>query len=341
MEKMMKPIKALLRGPAFPFEIRFSSLLKMGPQRATRRSAATRHHPHRIPEVSRRHPMLTRSMGQVHPAPAFTRMNGSSSNPEASTSALDTDSNPLHCSSSQGVSGPPFLQNLIAAPLYSHVTQSHSLHEASSSSLIANANFPPPLPDSSSLEASSSSPVSNENPPLLQDSSSLEALNPPSTVDITSSDLSSEARTSTGELPSKPGIPVELLTHFDQRFIRDLELFDTRAQRLFNEQKNSLEFAQKCIEILTQQCIVRPEEDRRFETRFAKDGALLSLLPRTCMESSCRVDTPLAQTVSVTDDNNLLSLAGYFIAQFAVERIATNSDISPPPSHSLAWPERQ
>ncbi|GAW02807.1 hypothetical protein LENED_004481 [Lentinula edodes] len=183
-------------------------------------------------------------------------MNGSSSNPEASTSALDTDSNPLHCSSSQGVSGPPFLQNLIAAPLYSHVTQSHSLHEASSSSLIANANFPPPLPDSSSLEASSSSPVSNENPPLLQDSSSLEALNPPSTVDITSSDLSSEARTSTGELPSKPGIPVELLTHFDQRFIRDLELFDTRAQRLFNEQKNSLEFAQKCIEILTQQCIV-------------------------------------------------------------------------------------
>ncbi|KAH7877313.1 uncharacterized protein C8R40DRAFT_1168653 [Lentinula edodes] len=223
----------------------------MGPQRAARRSVATRHHPHRIPEVSvRQHRMLTRSMAQVHPAPAFTRMNGSSSYPEASTSALDTDSNPPHCPSS------PFSENLITAPLYSHVTQCRTLHEASSSSLVSNANFSLSLlPDTSSLEASSSSRVLNANLSLLQDSPSLEAHNPPSTVNTTSSDLSSEVRTSMGELPSKPGIPVELLTNSDQRFVTDLELFDTRSRRLFNEQKNSLEFAEKCIEVLVQQCI--------------------------------------------------------------------------------------
>ncbi|KAJ3907010.1 hypothetical protein F5879DRAFT_986917 [Lentinula edodes] len=292
----------------------------MGPQRTPRQSARHESSP-------RRHPMLLRSMARMQTAPVATHADESHSFQEdASTFAAATTASRNHSihriqrQSSPEISDSFSFADLIAAPSRVCGSQSHIHQESSSSSSSANA------------------------PPLSENNSSRD----PSNVLINSS----------GKLPLKPAIPVELMTLFDQSTVGYLEMFDTRSRRLFDEQKATLEFTQEHISLMTQQCIDLQEiirlknHVRKLELccPFCQD---LAWNPHVCVPtpsskssfllmgaSVLPVGTPFAQGALAINDNNLSLLVGYFIAQHAVERIAAELDIVSPPLHSLTWPER-
>ncbi|KAJ3886793.1 hypothetical protein GG344DRAFT_81350 [Lentinula edodes] len=318
----------------------------MGPQRTTRRLVSAHHHPHEIPEMFlRRHPMLTRSMAPTQPepthrnggsfqepapaptcrnrdsfqepapaptcrnrdslqepAPAPThRTRGSSQETTSFSSALDTTNNTPSIEHSQShssreVSSLLSLADSITTSLHNRITQSHFLQE------ISNSSF---------------SSVSNVSLPLdfFQGSSSHEAPHPPSIVNITGSD-GFDVITSMGELPSKPSVPEELLANFDQSFVRDLDMFNTRSRRLFDEQKESLDFTKKLIDISTHQCI-----ELRAINHLRRGIRKLEHCCPFCNDlawSPHSVDTPLVQGVSIMSDNDLSSLARYSNVQYAV-----------------------
>lgn len=190
----------------------------MGPQRTPRQSA--RHEP-----SPRRHAMLLRSMARMQTAPVATHADESRSFQEdASTFAAANTASSNHFihriqrQSSPEISDSFSFADLIAAPSRVCGSQSHLHQESSSPSSSANA------------------------PPLSENNNGRE----PSNVLIDSS----------GKLPLKPAIPVELMTLLDQTTVGYLEMFDTRSRRLFDEQKATLEFTQEHISLMTQQCIV-------------------------------------------------------------------------------------
>ncbi|KAJ3901940.1 hypothetical protein F5879DRAFT_924224 [Lentinula edodes] len=86
-------------------------------------------------------------------------------------------------------------------------------------------------------------------------SSSSVAGTPPLIVDFTVSNPSSNGVNHLDGLPSKPTIPVELMTQVDQKIPGYLETFHSRSQRLFDEQKATSEFTKEQISLVAQQCI--------------------------------------------------------------------------------------
>ncbi|KAJ3927937.1 MAG: hypothetical protein NXY57DRAFT_1042031 [Lentinula lateritia] len=210
-------------------------------------------------------------MARVQPAPAPSPRNGGSFQEASSfSSALNTTSSDppfehiqRHSSSSQEVSDSSFLTNSASQealsfssnctdPPFDHI-KCHSLQEVTADSFfLVNSALHSHV---TQQEASGSSPSLNPNLSLnlLPVYSSREAPNPPSIINATSSDSSFDVLGSLGELPSKPNVPSELSMNFG--FVLDLEIFNTRSQPLFDEQKKSLEFTKMYIDALVNQCI--------------------------------------------------------------------------------------
>ncbi|KAJ3853545.1 hypothetical protein EV368DRAFT_64030 [Lentinula lateritia] len=151
--------------------------------------------------------------------------------------------------------------------------------------------------------ATTDAPTANTSHSILETSDSL-GLNssttnpsdlsayPPSIIPNSAS--SDSPLHSSGELPSKPVVPVELMMLTDGNSIRNMEMFCTHSQHLYNEQKNSLEFTKQCIDLVEQQCTISP-------------GMLMFYL----------VDTLVVRSVSATSDNNTSRPAGSLIVQYA------------------------
>ncbi|KAH7873682.1 uncharacterized protein C8R40DRAFT_1172478 [Lentinula edodes] len=217
--------------------------------------------------------------------------------PAPTSTSSDPPFEHLQRHSSQEVSDPSFLANSAS---HSHVTHGH-FQEASGSSSVLNANS----------------------------FSSREAPDPHSLLDTTSSDSLLDVLNTLGELPSKPSVPSELLTNFDQSFVMDLEMFNTRSRRLFDEQKKSLEFTKLHIDILAHQCT-----DLRAISHLRQGIQRLEHCCSFCKDlawSPHPVDTPLAQVVSTMSDNASSSLTGYSNVQY--RRFSILLDVVCPQSH--------
>lgn len=107
------------------------------------------------------------------------------------------------------------------------------------------------------LLRSMATPTDSSHSIVLETSGSLPALE--STTNCSAdpqSDSSLSPLHSLSELPSKPVVPVELLATTDGNIIRNMEMFCTRSQRLYNEQEGSLKYTKKCINLAEQQCAV-------------------------------------------------------------------------------------
>ncbi|KAJ3888840.1 hypothetical protein GG344DRAFT_79367 [Lentinula edodes] len=253
----------------------------MGPQRTPRRSVAARPSP-------RRHNMLLRSMVRTQTAPVPTHANDAHPFPGAyrSSSVANTSSGnrSLNRIQRHPSLGPEtlFPANPISAPSQNHShlqgTQNH-IHQDSRSTSVVNAL------------------------PLFANS--------------TGSDPSLNVLIPSGELPPTPTIPAEFMTLVDQRSVEYLDMFHTRSRRLFDEQKATLEFTKNRISLVAQQCI-----DLQAISHLRKEVKRLEHCCPYCKDLAwephmCPVDTPFAQDALATSDSNTLSLAGYFIVQYA------------------------
>ncbi|KAJ3872619.1 hypothetical protein F5051DRAFT_445013 [Lentinula edodes] len=280
----------------------------MAPQRTPRRLASVHHHFSETPNVSpRRHPMLLRSMATPDAPTADT----SHSIQETSDSLLGLNSSTTNPS------------DLSAYP------PSHSLLGASGSLIIPNS-------------ASSDAPLHSSDLSAYPPSHSL--LGASGSLIIPNSASSDAPLHSSGELPSKPVVPVELMTTTDGNSIRNLEMFCTHSQRLYNEQKNSLEFTKQCIDLVEQQCtdLTKIKHMRsvvqkfNYSCPFCKDLAWnahvyapsqFTLWTHWLFE----VYQQQATTIHHVRQGHLLS----------IERIGKEAGITAPPQHYLTWPERQ
>ncbi|KAJ3889186.1 hypothetical protein GG344DRAFT_79032 [Lentinula edodes] len=249
------------------------------------------------PQRTARHSVSTRHRPHQFPElrrhPMLTRSMARAQPAPTTITSSDPPFEHLQRHSSQEVCDPSFLANSAS---HIHVTHGHYFQEASGSSSNLNAN--------SFLD-------------FLQGYSSREAPDPHSLLDTTTSDLNT-----LGELPSKPRVPSELLTNFDQSFVMDLEMFNTRSQRLFDEQKKSLEFTELHIDILAHQCT-----DLRAISHLRQGIQRLEHCCPFCKDlawSPHPVDTPLAQVVSAMSDNDSSSLTGYSNVQYAGSQSVEN-----------------
>ncbi|KAJ4464891.1 hypothetical protein C8J55DRAFT_566597 [Lentinula edodes] len=174
--------------------------------------------------VAARHPMLLRSMARTRASPVPTHTNESHHFQETSFSSVANTSSgnraldriQRHPSPGPETSDPLFFATHSQGHPHIQGPQNH-VHRDSSSSSVAST------------------------PPLI--------------VDSTVSDPSLNGVNPLDELPSKPTIPVELMTQVDQKILGYLETFHTRSQRLFNEQKATSEFTKEQISVVAQQCI--------------------------------------------------------------------------------------
>ncbi|KAJ4473383.1 hypothetical protein C8J55DRAFT_562896 [Lentinula edodes] len=213
----------------------------------------------------------------------------------------------------------PMLLRSMATPDAPTADTSHSIQETSDSLLGLNSSTTNPS-DLSAYPPSHS---------LLGASGSL----------IIPNSASSDAPLhSSGELPSKPVVPVELMTTTDGNSIRNLEMFCTHSQRLYNEQKNSLEFTKQCIDLVEQQCtdLTKIKHMRsvvqkfNYSCPFCKDLAwnahvyvsidhsfLVNSADQICTVTVYLVDTLVVRSVSATSDNNTSRPGGSLIVQYA------------------------
>ncbi|KAJ3803992.1 hypothetical protein F5876DRAFT_70992 [Lentinula aff. lateritia] len=260
-----------------------------------------------------------------------------------------------HSSSSQEVSDSSFLTNSASQeassfssnptdPPFDHIKCHSSQEVTADSSFLVNSALHSHI---TQQEASGSSAGLNPNLSLnlLQVYSSREAPNPPSIINATSNDSSFDVLGSLGELPSKPNVPSELSMNFG--FVLDLEIFDTRSQRLFDEQKKSLEFTKMYIDVLVNQCI-----DLRAISRLRHDVQKLEHCCPFCNDLAWNPHMCISakrQQFVVTGRIFQCPVCWFpvcrkpipsILLQSVVERIATDLAIVTPPLHSVAWPER-
>ncbi|KAJ4501235.1 hypothetical protein C8R41DRAFT_862450 [Lentinula lateritia] len=186
-------------------------------------------------------------------------------------------------------------------------------------------------------------PTDSSHSIVLETSGSLPALE--STTNCSAdpqSDSSLSPLHSLSELPSKPVVPVELLATTDGNIIRNMEMFCTRSQRLYNEQEGSLKYTKKCINLAEQQCadLKKIKHMRNIIQKLdyccpvCRDLAWNShVLWTHCL---FEVYQQWAATVRRVRQGLLLSTI-----QSVVERIGKETGIEAPPQHYLTWPEYQ
>ncbi|KAH7873981.1 uncharacterized protein C8R40DRAFT_1171910 [Lentinula edodes] len=209
------------------------------------------------------------------------------------------------------------------------------------------------------LLRSMATPTDSSHSIVLETSGSLPALE--STTNCSAdpqSDSSLSPLHSLSELPSKPVVPVELLATTDGNIIRNMEMFCTRSQRLYNEQEGSLKYTKKCINLAEQQCadLKKIKHMRNIIQKLdyccpvCRDLAWNSHV-LACGHTVCsRCISNGRQQFVVSGKVSYCPVCRFPVCrkpipstaiQSVVERIGKETGIEAPPQHYLTWPEYQ